>query len=91
MIVLVHGAANMTDKSVLMEWKGKVINKVDKKIKTLSNKTSSKFHKGVLQQNSPLNTLNDIHHQFVVTALDKAMEVEVLYLFTDDFMIFVIL
>ena len=33
MIVLVHGAANMTDKSVLMEWKGKVIDKVDKKNK----------------------------------------------------------
>ena len=47
------------DKSVLMGWKGKVIDKVDKKI-TLSNNTSSKFHNSVLQQNNPLNTLNDL-------------------------------
>ena len=31
------------DKSLLMEWKDKVINKVDGKIKTLSNKTSFKI------------------------------------------------
>ena len=34
--------------SVDMEWKGKVIDKVDEKIKILSNKTSSKFHESVL-------------------------------------------
>ena len=41
------------DKSLLMEWKGKVIDKVDEKIKTLPRKASSKFHKSVLQQNNP--------------------------------------
>lgn len=30
-----------------MEWKGKVIDSVDKKIKTLSSKTFSKFHKSI--------------------------------------------
>ena len=40
------------DKSVLMEWKDRVIGNADEKIKTLSNKTSSKFHKSVLQQNN---------------------------------------
>ena len=32
------------DKSVLMEWKGTVTDKVDDKRKTLSNKLSLKFH-----------------------------------------------
>ena len=35
-------------KSVHMEWKGKVVDNADKKIKTLSNETRSKFHKNVL-------------------------------------------
>ena len=42
-----------------------VIYKVDKKTKTFSYKASSKYHKSVLQQNKPLNTLND--SPFVVT------------------------
>ena len=54
-----------------MEWKGKVINKVDEKIKAFSNKASSKMHKSV-QQNKTLNTFNDIHKQFVVIPINKA-------------------
>ena len=38
----------------------------------MSNKTSSKLHKSVLQQVSPLNTVNVIHNQFVDTPIDKA-------------------
>ena len=53
-----------------MERKGKIINKVDEKIKPLSNKTSSKFYKSFLQQNNTLNTLNDIHNQFGVSQID---------------------
>ena len=60
------------DKSVLKEWKDKVIHKVVVKINTLFNKTSLKFHKSVLDQVNPLNTLNDIHSQFFVTPPDKA-------------------
>ena len=45
-----------------MERKGKIINKVDEKIKPLPNKTSSKFYKSLLQQNNTLYTLNDIHN-----------------------------
>ena len=61
------------DKPVRMEWKGKGkgIDEFNEKMKT-SNKTSSKFHTIVLQQSSPLSTLNDIHNQFVVTLIDKA-------------------
>ena len=55
-----------------MESKSKVVDKVDAKVKTLSNKTSSKFHKTVLQQNNPLYILNDIRNQFLATTLDKA-------------------
>ena len=65
-----------------MEWKGKVIDTVDEKIRTLSNKTSSKFYKSALQQNNqsntlndihnPLNTLNGIHNQFVSIPTEKA-------------------
>ena len=40
-------------------------------MKTLSNKASSKFHKSVLQQNNPLNTLND-YNPFVVNPVDEA-------------------
>ena len=42
-------------------------------LKTLFNKTSSKFHTSVLHQNNPLNTLNDIYNQFAVTLIDKAI------------------
>ena len=62
---------NGIDKSVLLQWKVNVIYKVGEKMKMLSNKTSSKFHKSVLEQNNPLNILNDIHNQFVVTPIDK--------------------
>ena len=55
-----------------MEWKGKVINKVDEKVKTLSIEISSKLYKSVLQQNMSLNTLNDVHNHFVVTQVDEA-------------------
>ena len=55
-----------------MESKSKVVDKVDAKVKTLSNKTSSKFHMTVLQQNNPLYILNDIRNQFLATTLDKA-------------------
>lgn len=55
-----------------MEWKRKVLDKVDGKIKTLSNKKSSKFHKSIHQENNPLNILNNIHSQFFVTSVDKA-------------------
>ena len=61
-------------KSVLMEWNGKVINKVDEKVKTLSIEISSKLHKSVLQQNMSLNALNDVHNHFVVTQVDEANE-----------------
>ena len=54
-----------------MEWKGKVINKVDEKVKTLSIEISSKLYKSVLQQNMSLNTLNDVHNHFVVTQVDE--------------------
>ena len=57
-----------------MEWKGKVINKVDEKVKTLSIEISSKLHKSVLQQNMSLNALNDVHNHFVVTQVDEANE-----------------
>ena len=51
----------------------------DEKIRTFFRKVSSKFHKSVLQQNKPLNTLNDIHNWFVVTQIDKAnKDVEVI-------------
>ena len=43
----------------------------DEKIRTFFRKVSSKFHESVLQQNKPLNTLNDIHNWFVVTQIDK--------------------
>ena len=33
---------------------------------------SSQLHKGVPQQSKPLNTLNNIPNQFVVTPTDKA-------------------
>ena len=39
--------------SVPLEWKYKVIDKTDENIKNLYNKTSSIFHKSVLQQNKP--------------------------------------
>ena len=55
------------DKSVLMEWKGKVFDKADEKIKT-----ASKIDKSLLQQNNPLNTLNDINNQIVLTLIYKA-------------------
>ena len=51
----------------------------DEKIRTFIRKVSSKFHKSVLQQNKPLNTLNDIHNWFVVIQIDKAnKDVEVI-------------
>ena len=50
-----------------MGWKEKVINRIDESIKTLSDKTSSKPHKGVVQQGNPINNLNGIQNQFVVT------------------------
>ena len=51
----------------------------DEKIRTFFRKVSSKFHESVLQQNKPLNTLNDIHNWFVVTQIDKAnKDVEVI-------------
>ena len=55
-----------------MEWKVKVIDKFDEKLKTLSYKTFLKFHKSVFQQNNPLYSLNGIQDQFVVTTVDKA-------------------
>ena len=42
-----------TYKSVLMEWKGKSIDRVDEKIKTMSSKTSWKFDKIVPQESNP--------------------------------------
>ena len=50
-----------------MNRKGKIIkvNKVDEKLKTLSNKTFSKFRKSLLQQNNSLNTLDDTHNQLL--------------------------
>ena len=71
------------DKSVLLEWKSKVIDKDGEKIKTWPNKTSLEFHKIVLQQNNPLNTLSDIHNQFVVTPLTKLKGT--LHLFVNNF------
>ena len=49
------------DKSALMEWKGKVINNDNEKMKTFYNETSSKVLQIVLQQNNSLNTFNDFH------------------------------
>ena len=60
------------NKSVLMEWKGKVIDRIDENIKTLSKKTSSKLHKSVLLQSKPFYSLNFIQNQFVVNPKDKA-------------------
>ena len=54
-----------------MERKCNVINKVDKKIKTLPSEPFSKFHENVHQQNNPLNTLNDFYNHFVVTPIDE--------------------
>ena len=56
----------------------------DEKIRTFFRKVSSKFHKSVLQQNKPLNTLNDIPNWFVVTQIDKANKE--LKLFVNDSM-----
>ena len=67
-----------------MEWKGKVINKFDEKTKTLSNKTSSKFYKSGLQQNNPVNTLNNNYNQFLVTPINNA--IGNVALFIKDFM-----
>ena len=41
------------DISELLEWKCKVIDKADENIKTLCNKTSSRFYKSILQQSKP--------------------------------------
>ena len=71
MIALIHIAVNMAQINQC-SWNGGVIDKVDENMKTLSSKTSSKFHMGTLQQNNPLNTFNDIHIQFVITSLEKA-------------------
>ena len=61
------------DKSAVTEWKYKVISKADEKIKILSNNTSGKdVYEYVLQQKEPLNTLINIHNEFVVTPIDKA-------------------
>ena len=49
------------NKSVLMEWKDRVIDSVDEKIKS----------KSVLPQNNSLNTLSDIQNQFVVNPIYK--------------------
>ena len=58
-----------------MEWKGKFINNADGKLKTLLNKTYLKFHhKCMLRQNNPINTLNDVRNQFVVTPVNEANE-----------------
>ena len=63
-----HGS----DISVLLEWNWGVTHKIDENIKSFSNKTYSKIHKGILQQNNPQNILNDIHGQCVFTPIDKA-------------------
>ena len=55
-----------------MKWKGKVIDKVYEKTKTLFKKTYLNYHKSLLRKSNPLNTLNDIHIYFVVTQIDKA-------------------
>ena len=67
-------------------WEGQshVIDKVDEKMKTLYNETSTKFYQIVLQQNSSLNTLNEINNQFAVTRIDKANGN--VHLFVKDFM-----
>ena len=44
-----HGS----DISVLLEWNWEVTHKVDENIKSFSNKTYSKIHKSILQQNNP--------------------------------------
>ena len=54
-----------------MERKSKVTDKVDGKIKTVTNKSTSKFRKSAFQQGNPLDSLTDIHNQFVVTPIDK--------------------
>lgn len=58
------------EKFVPMEWKGKIIDKIDEK-KKLSNKTYLKFYKSVLQQSNLLNTLYGIHNPLAVTPIDK--------------------
>ena len=45
-----------------MERKSKVTDKVDEKIKTVNNKSSSKFHKSAFQRGNPLNSLTNIHN-----------------------------
>ena len=79
--VYIWSSKHEIDKSVLTEYKGKVVHKVDVKINNLSNKTSSKFHKSVPQQVNPLDTLNDNHHYQMASKL-----MATLHLFVKDFM-----
>ena len=43
------------------------VDKVDKNLKTLSNKTSSKFFESTLQQNNPSNILNGYSSSWLLT------------------------
>lgn len=59
------------DNSILTKWKYEIINKVNEKIKILSNNTSNKYNENMLQK-KPLYTLNNIRHEFVVNPINKA-------------------
>ena len=73
MIALTQGATNTTETNQCScNGRPKPLIRLIKKKKTLSNKTSSKFCKYVIQQNNQLNTLNDIHDQFDVSPREKA-------------------
>ena len=58
-----HGS----DKSILTEWRYKVISKVDEKIYCL---TIHLANKSLLQLKELLHTLNNIYNEFLVTAID---------------------
>ena len=57
MIALIHIAVNMAQINQY-SWNGGVIDKVDENMKTLSSKTSSKFHMGILLMIFTFNLLS---------------------------------
>ena len=70
--MVISGAKHGIDKSVLEEFKGQVIDKVDLKLKNFPTKDLQKvIISYAFGQNHPLNTLNDFHYQFAVTPIGK--------------------
>lgn len=67
MITHIHGI----DKSILAEWKYRVISKVDEKNENIVHQYIWKYQENMLQQKNPLQTLNYIRVGSVVTPIDK--------------------